>query len=130
VLYLGLRNNQTSKAFVNNLFLGFNISAMLILIVKGLPLFIDGLRPSWIVFTVALLFCILGLFANVEITGNLFLDSFLVGFAIVSIASIIPAGVWQLYKEGLTMNLFWSWLIISLIIGIIAKTIYWLSERG
>lgn len=127
-VYLRLRNSKIAKSLISELFLGLNVSTVLILIVRGLPLFVNGMRPSWVVSIAAVLFCILVLFGNVEMTGNLFLDSFLVSCGIVSVASIMPAGIWWLYREGMTMNLCWIWLIIALAVAVIAKSIHWLEE--
>jgi len=124
------RNSWLSKKFIGHLLLGLNVSTILILFLRGLPLFLGGMRPPGVVLIITFLYFILEFHDSVEVTGESFTDSVLTSCALVSISSVIPVGIISICKDGFTFRLIWYWIVMSLGFAIMAKSMYWVKKDG
>ena len=124
------RNSWLPKKFIGHLLLGLNVSTILVLFLRGLPLFLGGMRPPDVVLIITFLYFILEFHNSVEVTGESLTDSVLTSCALVSISSIVPLGIIGICKDGLTFRLIWHWIGASLGFAILAKSMYWVKKEN
>jgi hypothetical protein len=124
-LYSALRNLKVARGIVLNLFMGFNVSSIIVLVYKGLHVALNGCKPSWFVALIAVVVCTLILRGRVKIAGIPFFDSLIIGLIIVSTAAVVPVGLCALFQDGLKMSLMWPWAVATL-----ALTLYSMATRN
>jgi len=105
-----------ATSFRWNYFLSVNITTVLVLTAMGLVRFIYFMKPSWIVFTSSLIFCMYLTIRKHWVTKKIYFISFLVSLTIVTFAAIVPAGLIELNQVGLNFHIVWRWFVISLLI--------------
>lgn len=109
---------------------GFNVSAILFFVIKGLPIFIDGVMPSLKAFIIAVLFFGFLLLNRVEILGNMIIDALILSLFLVCIASVLPLGVLEFIHGFENFNdLMINWVILSLAVAILSRVFAWLIGR-
>ena len=109
---------------------GMNVATIIILLIKGMPHFINGAQPSLKAFIIAVLIACFLLVNRVEILGNIIIDALLLSSLFVCIAAILPQGIHHLihYPENLN-NLVINWTILSLAVAVIIRVYMWLVQR-
>jgi hypothetical protein len=112
------------------LLFGMNVAAIIILLIKSMPHFINGAQPSLKAFIIAVLIACFLLVNRVEILGNIIIDVLLLSSLFVCIAAILPQGIHHLihYPENLN-NLVIDWTILSLAVAVIVRVYMWLVHR-
>ena len=112
------------------LLLGMNLAAVIIFVIKGTPLFLEGSQPSLKAFIIAVLITCFLLVNRVEILGNVIIDALLLSGFLVCVAAILPQGIHHLiHYPGNLNNLVINWTILSLAIAVIMRVYMWLIQR-
>lgn len=112
------------------LLLGMNLGAVIILVLKGTPQFLEGSQPSLKAFMIALLIVCFLLVNRVEILGNVIIDALLFSGLLVCVAAILPQGIHHLiHYPGNLNNLVINWTILSLAIAVVIRVYMWLVQR-
>ncbi len=123
------RSSWLSMKFIGYLLLGLNVSTILTLFLKGLPLFIGGMKPPDIVLIITFLYFMLEYYGEVDIAGERFTDSFFIGCTLICIASVLPVGVFSIYENGFKIRILGFWLIMSLIFTFLGKFMHWANKE-
>lgn len=104
---------------------GFFLAALILLVLYGAPLCFYGLPP--VHYAVIFIFgvSVFTYTAKIVIFGNIILDNVFLAALTVCLAYAAANGIIFFFTTGLTMNLFWTWLILSCVLSFLLRVSWW-----
>lgn len=110
---------------VNFLTCGLFFSSLIMLFISGIPFCFHELPPLHYILVFTLAAAVFTYSPKLAILGNVLLDNLVLAVLVISAAYAIANGIIAIFSNGVTMNLFWTWLILSCGLAFLLRVAHW-----